>query len=871
MDLGQVEEALTRIYEEEQKRIVFWNDPEGEFTAILPELDLPDVSVVDLAGAGALEIKIRVEREDPAGRYLLYGACEEPEIEEDWLYDIRRYSRSFRADRASMLLDELGLSHQSLRGHIAKRRKFFDNKERLRKLKALVAEADEPLDLDRKMLAVVVKADHPDLPNLVRTLFHSMADSEEADLEIVPAIWEQVEKFELEVPFWELVDATFGYQEKIPSLRNLLLRLFLSDFLHYLPKEPLRSLQHLQLSPAGTQNAVVCLAQWRDSSSKGESYNRLSAEVASILRLSDELEELEAEDLLEVMTFVEVEKAILRSLLGRVNSAAAGVNVEGIRQMASHRLAGHWVASSSVPEEQRRARASTYEALTAAAELFQLRDGLRQGFDFPDAASMYQAYVRELFRIDQLYRHFCWHADVVAAHGWDVLKELRQDVEAYYCNGYLAQLALAWGKFVESELLQDWRLPGVPNQFQFYAKQVGRRLAESDRRRVFVIISDALRYEIAEELTGLLNGTYRLQAELTSQLGVLPSYTTLGMASLLPHERLEYTAKGALRVDGKSASTFDHRKAILENAGGTAVRAADLISLKKAEGRALVGDARVVYIYHDEIDARGDKRATEGGTFDAVRKALDDLADLVKYVVNHLNGNLVLVTADHGFLFTETAPNESDKSQLAEKPEGTVVAKKRYLLGRDLPPHAAAWKGDTADTAQAQGGMEFWIPKGANRFHFTGGSRFVHGGAMLQEIVVPVITVKHLKGKAAREKTKVRPVVVHVLGNRHKITAPRHRFRLIQMEPVSDRAKPITLKIAVFEGDEPVTSIETVTFESSSDSIEERQKSVLLTLEDRQFDKRFPYRLILRDSEIGIEQGSVEVTIDRAISDDFEF
>ena len=41
--------------------------------------------------------------------------------------------------------------------------------------------------------------------------------------------------------------------------------------------------------------------------------------------------------------------------------------------------------------------------------------------------------------------------------------------------------------------------------------------------------------------------------------------------------------------------------------------------------------------------------------------------------------------------------------------------------------------------------MEFWIPKGANRFHFTGGARFVHGGAMLQEIVVPVITVRHIR------------------------------------------------------------------------------------------------------------------------------
>jgi hypothetical protein len=131
--------------------------------------------------------------------------------------------------------------------------------------------------------------------------------------------------------------------------------------------------------------------------------------------------------------------------------------------------------------------------------------------------------------------------------------------------------------------------------------------------------------------------------------------------------------------------------------------------------------------------------------------------------------------------------------------------------------------------------------------------------------------VKHAKGEKARTKTRIRQVPVQVLGNQHKITAPRHRFRLIQMEPVSDRAKPITLKVAVYEGDEPVTSIETVTFESSSDSVEERQKWVTLVLEDRPFDKHTPYRLVLRDSETGVEQGSVEVTIDRAITNDFDF
>ena len=132
-----------------------------------------------------------------------------------------------------------------------------------------------------------------------------------------------------------------------------------------------------------------------------------------------------------------------------------------------------------------------------------------------------------------------------------------------------------------------------------------------------------------------------------------------------------------------------------------------------------------------------------------MRTAIDELAALVRYIVNNLNGNYVVVTADHGFLFTETAPGEPDKSKIEEKPDGTVMAKKRYLLGHNLPDHVTslAWQ----DAGHRRGRRRHGVldSQGANRFHFAGGARFVHGGAMPQEIVVPVITVRH-KSRARR-------------------------------------------------------------------------------------------------------------------------
>ena len=871
MDVAQITDALHQVFNDDHVRIVFWNDPNGEFVESLPDIALEGVEVLNLDEVGALEAKVRIEQDDPAGRYLLYSPAEEPDYENDWLLDMRLYGRSFRADRASIILQELGLARQHLRQHLAKRRKFFDNKERLHKLTSLVSPEDSELDLDRKMLAVVAKADQPELFNIVRTLFHSMTEGDEFDLEASPPAWVQIEKFELDEPFWVMVKSAFGYGEDSPTLQNLLIRLLVSDYAHHLAKELPGALQHLQLPRLGTANAVVCLAQWRDSSSKNNSYDVLVAEVGERLHMRDHLHGCEIEELLDVMTFLDVEERIVHGLLDRVTSTTDAIDPEAVGNIVDRRLAGHWVSSGSVPEAQRNARRAVYKALAVAAQLLHLRNTHEAGFDSSDTTAMYKAYESRLFRFDQLYRHFCENADVAAGHGWDMLKSLREEIESCYCNGYLTPMALAWGKFVDAELPEKWAIDGIQNQYAFFDRRVRPWLDEAENRRAFVIISDAMRYEVAEELTGYLNGTYRIEAKLSSQLGVLPSYTALGMASLLPHEKLEYTENGGVLADGKPTASLEQRNEILSALGGMAVKADQLLAMKKEEGREFIAGKRLVYIYHDEIDARGDKAATEGDTFEAVRKTIRELAELVRYVVNNLNGNYVVITADHGFLFTETAPGDPDKSRLENKPDGTVIAKKRYLLGYDLPDHELAWRGDTVLTAKAEGGMQFWIPKGNNRFHFTGGARFVHGGAMLQEIVVPVIKVKHLKDKVRREKTRSRHVAVQVLGTTHKITTPKHRFNVLQMEPVSERVKAVTLKVAVYADDEPVTTIESVTFDSMSSNLDERQKSVVLTLRDRPYDKRTPYRLVLRDADTGIEQASLDVIIDRAIIDDFDF
>ena len=77
MDVGHIIDALERLFndEDEPARIVFWNDPDGEFVELLPDITLEGVEVINLDGAGALETKVRIEHEDPYRPISAVFAC----------------------------------------------------------------------------------------------------------------------------------------------------------------------------------------------------------------------------------------------------------------------------------------------------------------------------------------------------------------------------------------------------------------------------------------------------------------------------------------------------------------------------------------------------------------------------------------------------------------------------------------------------------------------------------------------------------------------------------------------------------------------------------------------------------------------------
>lgn len=868
MSLQRIANSLTSLFA--AYPIVFWNDLEGEFSASVASLALDNVNLVRLDETPALQVKIDIERQ-PDQRWLLYSPAAEPDPIHDWLLDIRLRSKAFKADSISILLDDLGLASQSLRGYLRERVKFLRSKDRVERLKRLVLASDDADDLDRKMLAVLTRADQPELFSMLQRLFAALISEGGVDLNAQPKIWLDVINNDLVEAFWLLAKNQFGYAETEPSLRDLLFRILVTDFCRSLSCEPPESLKHFILPLKNlAANASVFASRWRSDLSHYGSYNLIAAAVARELQLNRLLCGFSADDLLETMTFEEIERRIVSDLKDRV-LAGAGATLEPVFTLISRRREGHWANQILAgANETNRALAASYDALEAGARFLALKVRYPDGFSFATAEAGFSAYQNELFRFDQLYRHFNRAAEYVEPMGWAVLHKLRQRIESAYSGWFIPQLSSAWASVVEGEsgLLSNWQIPGVVNQQDFFAKVVSP-LSDDGAKRIFVVISDAFRYEVAEELVQVINSKSRLKAGLSGLLGVLPSYTALGMAGLLPHQALSYKTKANPEIvaDGKPVSSIEQRGSYLEQYAGVAIKAEDLLVLGKDKGRDFVRDRQLIYIYHDRIDMIGDKQSSESKTFEAAADTVTELAQLVSFIVNSLNGSNVLVTADHGFLYQESALEEADKSVLSEKPEGALLAKKRYILGHNFGDSGKAWAGNTSLTAGTElaGSLDFWVPKGANRFHFVGGARFVHGGAMPQEIVIPVIAIRESETEAA----KIKSVGISLLGASNKVVTNTQRFEFIQNEAVSERVLARSVVISLRDGDKPISNEQTVIFDSNSQLLDERKRSLMLTVLSGAYDRNRDYFLVARDAVTKVEILRAPVKVDLAFSNDF--
>ncbi|OOF03859.1 BREX-1 system phosphatase PglZ type A [Salinivibrio sp. MA607] len=914
MQMSELAQGLSAKFE--QSRIVFWYDPEQSFTEELEHLAnslslakesgdkaaditarvLPnDLTILNMGNESVLAVKKRIEVDEREAKFLIYFPSAEPEPDRDWLLDVRLYSEQFFADHSSMLLNELGIPKMALRTHIRKRQSFFANKQRIAGLKKWVTENEDELSLDRKMMAVVVKADSASLSDILLGLLRAYSTALDAPAagadgsyedeslgqpDAFKQVWSQLGKFDLETSLWAYLSEGFGYTVEEPTFSDFVLKLFCTEFWSQIEGvERDWLLNNVLKSASGRATALAFMVSWRDSRSFAAYYESISKVLSQQLEISTRAGLYHPVELIECETFEAVEQAIIRGLVRDLLDNSKALDRVEFETIVSRRLASHWTHPSSNNGKEYFA---IYEAIRNAEALMHLRNRYVDGFHFDNAKAMYDAYTTDIYRFDQAYRLFNEHVHSVLSKGADILRQLDDEVESIYTNWYLYELGLAWDRHLANEkLLEEWQLPDVPNQFDFYKNEVASRLSLKQTKRVFIIISDALRFEIANELGAIINNEKRFKAEVSTQLGVLPSYTQLGMAALLPHQALSYQSLSttgvsggtAVYVDGISSQGLDNRNAILQKVGGMAVSSKELMSWSNQEGRDKVRDAEVVYIYHDTIDAIGDKAATEEKTFEACRNAIKELKDLAGRVINRLNGSRVVITADHGFLFQQKALLAAEKTQLTSKPTGVLEAKKRYIVGQGLPNDENYWKGSISNTAngtkEPDGDYNFMIPKGNQRFHFVGGARFVHGGAMLQEVCVPVLHVRELQ-KAQAAKHEKQPVGVVAATQPIKLVNNIDKVRFIQTDPIGERFIPRLLDVYIVDAQgNGVSSRETINFDSASKVMDERTREARLKLIGAQFDRNAQYTLVLENAETRTRYSQYAVTIDLAFQDDF--
>jgi len=236
-----------------------------------------------------------------------------------------------------------------------------------------------------------------------------------------------------------------------------------------------------------------------------------------------------------------------------------------------------------------------------------------------------KAYKDELHLIDYHYRKFIYHYKLNSNN--KVLDPLYEQINRLYSNEWLMSVGDKWQHLIDG--MDEWTMRSMDSQQSFFKSHVKKYTAKP--QRLFIIISDALRYENGYQLYQEIQGENRFEAELDYIVTGLPSYTQLGMASLLPHTQLNIVPKDCtVTADGMSTVGIQGRSKVLEKNSGvraTAIKATDFMKMNSStEGRAFVKQYDLIYIYHDRIDKTGDDTTSEDKVFDAVE-------DEVRYII----------------------------------------------------------------------------------------------------------------------------------------------------------------------------------------------------------------------------------------------
>jgi uncharacterized protein (TIGR02687 family) len=853
MNLERVQLSLATLFTDNRRwshhgrRLVFWYDPQGEFREEVATLKLPGAEVLTM-GPTPFALKRRLLLDEPGANFLLYSPEPEPPAGENWLLDLQCSGVQFSADRAAMIFADLGFLHRPLEAVVRRHVKFFASKKRVSDLGQLMLPADvDERGLLAGMLAVAVGEKVAEGSLVVRkVLSGGLDDAENPHLS-------ELTKLGLQDPFWDLAAQVTLFRSEKPSVRRLFLSLLVSHLGHHLGGAVPTGLKGQLLLNATPAYSLI--SAWQRDARDTAKLTELTLEVEDDLGIEAWAQGLDPETYQQADTFPVLERAALRALVKLL--ASPGANLQSVLSVARTRQTLHHAPRY----------AAEYQAVIAAAALFDQRRQFSGTFSV-GAELLLGQYAAQFYSFDRLYRQFITAVDRTPG---DLLSGLTKAVEDTYVHWFLEGLNGAWTDAFDARALKELN---VKHQWQFFAHHVQPLLGKNDRERVVVIISDALRYEVATELREQVATDLRGEPTLGFMLSALPSETRWGMAALLPGQPLTWDAEGDRVLRGGQPTRAEDRAGHLAQTGypSTVLKLDHLMSVSVDEGRALLEGKRLVYLYHDAVDALGDKPATERDVFVGCQTALEELRRVVKRLANSLNTSTVIVTADHGFLYQRQQVAEADKLPLPTKGSwaGAVSASRRSVIGHGLQTADGTLRVELDAYQPMTEPVTALFPRGTLRYRVAGGgAQYVHGGASLQEMVVPVLTYRHKRPLAGGPQAS-RKVRLEVVARSRRVTNTLFSVPLVQSEAVADRVRPRTVTVQLVDQvGQAVTDQKRLTFESTSVHPSEREQVARLSVTLASPDPTASYFLTVTDVEDGLELVREAWTISIAFQNDF--
>lgn len=839
------------------RRIIFWKDEEREFEDMIPTLELASAKVVALQADNNFAVKRLLTVQDKSSNYLVYCPLVY-DNEENWLLPIELYSEEFRADQISMWLDEMGMQNTASLRKVAKSyRKFFKAKAHRTKIAVLTPKPEKPSQLHIAVMATVCGAKEAQPDAIIRAVLSAGVYVESNGL------YTKLVEYEAENAFWAMVAQGTGYSEENADLGRLACHLFLTATTRTMRTENLAGLDSFISLP----HQAYCfdlVSDWLHSEAK-QALSNIVRYVEDELRLENRFSKLPVEQLVDMEIYPCIDECILAQLMTEISDQI--IKVDTITAVVEKRRTSVWYKDYRL----------YYEGILSCANMQAFFLAHAGGFHTVEAHKIWHEYTTDYYKMDSYYRAF--HCSFAAslkggnARLDDLFKHVADKVEGLYSHWYLGSLGQNWTEACADDLAQYGYILNVPQQTDFYRDKV----ATSDSR-VYVIISDALRYEVAASLAEQLRRETQAKVELNSMEAIFPTVTKFGMAALLPHKTLSVDYNGSVLsvlADG-NPTDMGYRDGVLKKAeaASVALKYKNIIKMKRAERSALVKGMDVVYIYHDRVDEAGHTDETQ--IFSACDDAITEIKGLINIIVNEFSGTNIMVTADHGYLYTYKPLTEDSKVDKTTSGEEDIEVDRRYLITRKgakpeylLPVNFLG--GSTEFDAFASKESVRIKKKG-------GGLNFVHGGMSLQEMVVPLVEYHYLRNQSKeylrnKKKYDTKPVALSLLSASHKVSNMIFSLNFYQNEPVSDNREAATYLLYFVDSDgKQVSDTQRLIADKTNTNNQERTFRCSFNLKSMKYDSKASYYLVIAD-ESGLQAPTrEEFQIDIAFAvDDFDF